>query len=63
MTRTGMLRISEPLASREGKLTLLALLMMLYVMALFVSIAFHEVLGHGMSQSGCLRQWTMPRLR
>jgi hypothetical protein len=43
-----MLRISEPLSSREGKLTLLALLMMLYVMALFVSIAIHEVLGHGL---------------
>jgi hypothetical protein len=47
MTRTGMLRISEPLASREGKLTLLALLMMLYVMALFISISIHEILGHG----------------
>ena len=48
MTRTGMLRMSEPLTSWEGKLTLLALLMMLYVVALFISIAIHEVLGHGL---------------
>ena len=40
------LKLAEPLTSREGKLTLLAILMMLYVIALFLSIAVHEILGH-----------------
>lgn len=48
MTRTGIGGISEPLGSREGKLTMLAIIMMLYVMALFVAIGVHELLGHGL---------------
>ncbi|MBA3045711.1 MAG: hypothetical protein KKH41_03010 [Candidatus Thermoplasmatota archaeon] len=43
-----ILNLKEPIDSRDGKLTLMALLMMLYVIALFFSIAVHEVLGHGL---------------
>ncbi len=48
MFRSRSPTMSEPLSSREGKLTLLAILMMLYVLALFLSIAIHELLGHGL---------------
>jgi len=48
MSRPSILRMTEPLSTREGKLTLLALLMMLYVMALLASISVHELLGHGL---------------
>ncbi|MFO7619329.1 MAG: hypothetical protein R6W91_06740, partial [Thermoplasmata archaeon] len=43
-----LLNMKEPVDSREGKLTVLALLMMLYVIAMFASIAVHEILGHGL---------------
>jgi hypothetical protein len=43
-----LLEINEPADSREGKLTLLAILMMLYIVAMFFSVAIHEVLGHGL---------------
>jgi hypothetical protein len=48
MGMKGLLEISEPADSREGKLTLLALLMMLFIIATFFSVAIHEVLGHGL---------------
>ncbi len=48
MFRPGALGPTEPLSTREGKLTLAAILMMLYVLALFLSIAVHELLGHGL---------------
>ncbi len=43
-----LLRFDEPADSREGKLTILALLMMLYIVAMFFSVTIHEVLGHGL---------------
>ncbi|MDD4307429.1 MAG: hypothetical protein PHU53_01300 [Thermoplasmata archaeon] len=46
MTFGRMMGLAEPLTSREGKLTLLALIMMLYVIALFLSVAIHEIFGH-----------------
>jgi hypothetical protein len=49
MLKSGALRMAEPLSSREGKVTLLAVMMMLYVMALFLSISVHELMGHALA--------------
>ncbi len=35
--------------SREGKHTLVAIIMMFYVMATFLAVAIHEVVGHGLA--------------
>jgi hypothetical protein len=39
------------LDSREGKLTLIALVMIFYTISLFISVAIHEVLGHGLAST------------
>jgi hypothetical protein len=49
MGKTGFLSNAVPLESKEGQLTLIALIMMLYVMALFLAVAIHEILGHGLT--------------
>lgn len=49
MGKTNFLGNAVPLESKEGQLTLVALIMMLYVMALFLAVAIHEILGHGLA--------------
>ena len=48
MDRKNFMNDSASLESNEGQLTLIALIMMLYVMALFLAVAVHELLGHGL---------------
>jgi hypothetical protein len=38
-----------PLDTKEGWFTFVALIMMLYTIALFISVTIHEVLGHGLA--------------
>ena len=38
-----------PLDSKEGKLSLVTLMMMLYIIAVFLAVAIHEILGHGLA--------------
>jgi len=39
--------VDVPLHTREGKLTFVTLVIMMYTMALFISVALHEIIGHG----------------
>lgn len=47
MGKMNFLDNAAPLESKEGQLTFVALIMMLYVIAIFLAVAIHEVLGHG----------------
>ncbi len=38
-----------PLHTREGKLSFVAVIIMLYTMALFISVGLHEIFGHGLA--------------
>ena len=49
MGRMNFLGSIASFETKEGQLTLVALIMMLYVMAIFVGVAIHEVLGHGLA--------------
>jgi len=49
MGRMNFLSNAAPLGSKEGQLTLVALIMMLYVIAIFLAVAIHEVMGHGLA--------------
>ena len=49
MGKMNFLDNAPPLESKEGQLTLVALIMMLYVIAIFIAVAIHEVLGHGVA--------------
>ena len=49
MGKMSFLENATPLESKEGQLTFIALIMMLYVIAIFIAVAIHEVLGHGVA--------------
>ena len=49
MGKMNFLENAAPLESKEGQLTFVALIMMLYVIAIFIAVAIHEVLGHGVA--------------
>jgi len=49
MGKMNFLDNAAPLESKEGQLTFIALIMMLYVIAIFLAVTIHEVLGHGVT--------------
>ncbi len=49
MAKLGFRTSDVHLHTREGKLSFVAVIIMLYTMALFVSVALHEIFGHGLA--------------
>ena len=49
MGRWNFLENTAPLDTKEGKLSLAAVMMMIYLLAMFLAIAIHEILGHGLA--------------
>jgi hypothetical protein len=49
MRRPGFRFRDIPLNTREGKLTVMALVIIFYTIALFLSVAWHEIAGHGLT--------------
>ncbi|MCK5397502.1 MAG: hypothetical protein KAJ33_04570, partial [Thermoplasmata archaeon] len=49
MGRWNFLENTAPLDTKEGKLSLAAVMMMIYLLAMFLAVAIHEILGHGLA--------------
>ncbi len=49
MGKMNFLNNAASLDSKEGQFTFVTLVMMLYIIAIFLAVAIHEVLGHGLA--------------